>query len=49
MITLLLTGVALVLVLAVVVRALDAVRASRWREVAAERRSSWERSHALRV
>ncbi|WP_300009013.1 hypothetical protein [Pseudonocardia sp.] len=49
MITLVLAGVASLLVLAVVVRTLDVVRAAQWREVAAERRSAWERGHALRA
>ncbi|MHA6784592.1 hypothetical protein ACVGOW_26885 [Pseudonocardia saturnea] len=49
MVELVLLGIALLLVLAVVIRALDAAGAPRWRAVAAERRAEWERSRLLRV
>jgi hypothetical protein len=39
-------GVGLIFLLAGIVRVLDAVRAARWRLVAAERRESWEARHA---
>jgi hypothetical protein len=35
-------GVGLIFLLAGVVRVLDAMRAATWRQVAAERRQSWE-------
>lgn len=48
MITLVLVGIASILVLAVVIRALDVMEAPRWRVVAAQRRSRWERGHTPR-
>jgi hypothetical protein len=48
MITLVLVGIALILVLAIVIWALDVMDAPRWRVVAAERRSRWERGHKVR-
>ena len=42
-------GVGLIFLLAGIVRVLDAVRAARWRLVAAERRESWEARHAGRT
>ena len=39
-------GVGLIFLLAGIVRVLDAVRAARWRLVAAERRESWEARRA---
>ncbi|MDN5930597.1 MAG: hypothetical protein L0I24_05980 [Pseudonocardia sp.] len=41
MITLVLMGIALILVLAVVIRALDVMDAPRWRDMAAQRRSRY--------
>lgn len=38
-------GIALILVLAVVVGIVDARTATRWRQVAAERRRAWEATH----
>jgi hypothetical protein len=40
-----LAGILLILALAVVVGIVDARSASRWREVAAERRRVWEAAH----
>jgi hypothetical protein len=42
-------GVALIFLLAGVVRVLDAVRAERWRRVAAQRRQNWEARQAAPV
>ena len=39
-------GIGMIFLLAGIVRVLDAVRAARWRLVAAERRESWEARHA---
>ena len=40
-----LSGILLILVLAVVVGVVDARSAARWRQVAAERRRAWEAAH----
>lgn len=42
-------ALAAIIVLAVVVRVLDSARAADWREVAADRRQSWEARHPTPV
>ena len=42
-------GIGLIFLLAGVVRVLDAVRAERWRRVAAQRRQTWEARQAVPV
>ncbi len=42
MITIVVAGIAFIVVVAVVVGIMDAVQARVWREIAAERRDNWE-------